>query len=162
MAKYKIGDFVVHGREVGKITDIKKDFRGMGDCYRIQSLGDDTLYVTTPLSTEDTALRAVISSKDAKKLIEEMLGIDTLQVEQRNAEAVYNGLIRSGDHRDMVRPIKTSYANCEDKKSKGLQKNEKDKMFLRLGERMLFSELAIALGMSFEDAKAHVIEKLQN
>ncbi len=160
MAKYKIGDFVVHGREVGKITDIRKDFRGMGDCYRIQSLSDETLYVTTPVSTEDTALRAVISKAEAKKLIGEMLDINTVEVEQRNAEAVYNGLIKSGDHRDMVKLIKTSYEKCEDKMSKGLQRNEKDKMFLRLGERLLYSELAIALGMTFDEAKAHVISHL--
>lgn len=161
MAKYKVGDFVVHGREVGKITEILKDFREMGDCYRIQSLNDNTLFVTTPIKTQDTAIRAVIGKKEAEQLIEDMQSIDTIEVEQRNAEAVYNGLIKSGDHHDMVRLIKTSYEKCEDKKSKGLQRNEKDKMFLRLGERLLYSELAIALDRTFDETKAHVLERVQ-
>ena len=161
MAKYKVGDFVVHGREVGKITEILKDFREIGDCYRIQSLNDGTLYVTTPISTEETAIRAVIGRKDAEQLIEDMQSINTVQVEQRNAEAIYNGLIKSGDHHDMVRLIKTSYEKCEDKKSKGLQRNEKDKMFLRLGERLLYSELSIALGRTFDETKAHVLQRVQ-
>lgn len=161
MTKYKIGDHVVHGREVGQIREIIKDFRGMGDYYRIQSLHDESLFVMTPVDTKKKTVRSIISKDDAEKLINEISSIETIEFEQRNAESIYNNLIKSGDHHDMIRLIKTSYEKCADRTKKGLARNEKDKMFLRMGERLLYSEMAVALGKSYDDTKQYVINRVR-
>lgn len=136
MAKYQIGDFVMHGSEVGKVVKIVKNFREMGDYYRIQSLNDDTLFVMTPVDARKANLRPVLSRDQAEQLIDEMVTIKGVEFDARNAETAYNDLIKTGDHRDMIRLIKTSYERCNERIKQGLTRNEKDKMFLRLGERI--------------------------
>lgn len=162
MTKFKVGDYVVHGREVGKIVDVVDDFRGMGEYYRIQSLHDESLFVMTPMNNNRKKVRSVISRDDAERLINEISEIETVEFEQRNAETVYNNLIKSGDHEDMVKLIKTSYEKCAKRTKKGLARNEKDKMFLRMGERLLYSEMSIALGKSYDDTKKYVTDKIKN
>lgn len=161
MTKYKVGDLVVHGHEIGRVTEIIKDFRGQGPHYRIQAVSDDSLFVTTPVDQKNTLLRSIINKKDAEEIIDEILSINCVELEVRNAEAVYNDLIRSGDHRDMVRLIKTSYEKCADKAKKGMRSNEKDKLYLRLGEKLLYSEFAVALNKSFDETKEYVMNRVQ-
>lgn len=161
MTKYQIGDFVIHGTEVGKVVKIIKNFRGMGKYYRIQSLNDKTLFMMTPVEGKKASLRPIITKDQAEDLIDEIVNIEGIEFDARDAEAAYNGLIKTGDHRDMIRLIKTSYERCNERLKQGLTRNEKDKMFLRLGEKILYSELAVALDKTFDETKDYVFKRVQ-
>ncbi len=158
MSIYKVGDHVVHGRELGKVSEIIKE--GDKSFYRIQSLSDPTLSVKTPFELAQKRIRPIISRKEAECLIDRIIDIEPIETDTRTVEAAYTELITSGKHEDIVRLIKTSYLRGAEKTSKGLPRNEKDKMFFRMAEKLLYSEFAIALGKDYDDIKEYVIERV--
>lgn len=160
MSNYKVGDYVVHGHEVGQIIDILKDYQGMGDYYKIQSTLDVTLTVMTPMKRASQLLRPIIKKAEVEKLIDQMADVEALDPDYRNVESTYDELIKSGDHTDIIKLIKTSYARCSAKTSKGQPKNEKDKTFFRKAESLLYNEFAVALGMDYADTKQYVIDRV--
>lgn len=154
---YTIGDFIVHGREIGKIIAITE--RDSNKYYKFQSINDPTLTVSTPVARAKTNLRPIITANEAQALIDSLPTIEPIEVENRTIEQAYNNLVKSGKHIDIVRLIKTTYLRCADRKSRGLTSNEKDKVFLRLAERLLYSELAIALGKTYDETRQYVVER---
>lgn len=159
MKTYKKGDVVVHGREIGTVIDIV-DVDGV-KYYKVQSLNDPTLSVRTPVDTASERLRPTITRAKAEELIDQMIEIEPIEVEARTAEVAYNKLITSGDHVDIVRLIKTSYMRCEEKTNKGLPRHEKDKVFLRMAERLLYSEFAVALGKTYKETEEYVLSRVK-
>lgn len=158
MPNYKLDDFVVHGRDIGKVVDI---FEQDGEkYYKIQSLYDTTLSVRTPVAKQNEYIRPVINKQRAEELIDMIVSIEPIEIETRTAEATYSHLIKSGNHVDIIRLIKTSYLRCEEKTRKGMPKHEKDKTYLRLAERLLYSEFAIALGKTYEETKQYIIDRI--
>ena len=120
-------------------------------------MSDETLIVNTPVAKAAINLRPIITTKQAQELIESLVAVTPINVEARTAEHAYNNLVKSGSHTDIVRLIKTTYMRCAERKNRGLASNEKDKIFLRLAERLLYSELAIALGKTYDETKQYVL-----
>lgn len=158
MLTYQKGDFVVHGNQVGKIVDIVA--RDGQDYYKVSAINDETLFLYTPIKEVGSRLRPIISTKDADELIEEMLSIEPIDINSRTAETTYEKLAKSGNHKDIIRLLKTSYLRCEAQRSAGKARNERDKTSLRTAERLLYSELSVALGKSYEETKRYVIDRV--
>lgn len=161
MPKYKTDDYVVHGRDICKVIEILPKYRLDKDYYKLQSLDDETLVTYSPVERQDKMLRSVISADEAELLIDRLRDIEVVEVDARTVESMYNSLAESGNHEDIIKLIKTTYRRCSDKLEKGQAKPEKDKMYFRMAEKMLYSEFAVALGRSYADTKQYVIERAQ-
>ena len=160
MPKYTAGNFVVHGHEICKVDKIIKNYRDNQDFYKLCSANDSTLVTYSPVASQDKLLRPIISRKEAEKLIERIPDIDVVAIVPLNAEAIYSSMIRSGRHEDIIGVIKTSYLRCEEKARKKQPKQEKDKVYLRLAEKMLYDEFAVALDKTFDEVKSYIVKRV--
>lgn len=160
MTQYHIGDIVVHGREIGTITGVDEAYRDGEDYYVIAAMNDPTLKVRTPITRSDELLRPAMSRETAEALIDKIPSIEVVSdLNTQNIQQTYNNLVKSGDHDDIIRLIKTSYSRCDAKIKSGKPRGEKDKVYLRMAERLLYSELAVALGKTYDETRRYVIDR---
>lgn len=158
---YKVGDIVVHKRDICKITGIIKKFRLDEDYYTLTPIDDSSLVIHTPIMDKRGLIRSIISKEAAETLINEIPDIETIQFDDDRAlEGKYNTLIDSGKHRDLIQIIKTTYIRREEKENCGKKVSEKDKNFFRLAEKMFYTELSVALNKTYDETKEYIVSQV--
>ncbi len=161
---FKVGDVVVHKRDICKITEIIKDFRPGEDYYTLVPINDESLIIHTPVLDERGLIRNVISKKDAEALIQKIPEIKVIKASDkpndRSLENEYTSLINTGKHKDLIRIIKTAYLRKEEKVNNGQKASEKDKNFFNLAEKLFYTELSITLNKSYQETKEYVENKV--
>lgn len=158
---FKIGDIVVHKRDICKITAIEKDFRPGEDYYTLIPVEDSSLVIHTPVLDKRGLIRSIISKKAAETLIQEIPKIEIMDCEDDRAlEAKYVAAINSGDHKDLIKIIKTTYLRKEEKLSNGHKVSEKDKNYFKLAEKIFYTELSFALGKTYQETKDYIVDKV--
>lgn len=145
---YKKGDYVVYKKDVCKIKEIDDDK------YVLSPIDDDTLKITLPIS--NNLLRNLINKKDCEKLIKSIPNIDIIKVPDKSLENEYKKLLSSGNLEDLVKIIKTTYLRNENRLSTHKKIGEKDDNYFKKAEKLLYNELSISLGLSYEETKNYV------
>lgn len=152
MYKYEIGDVVMYGVsgacEVVEIGSLA--FAGPDKIYytlRPVYDGRSTIYV--PMSKEDDITRKSISEDVAKKFFDDHESFEGLDVEVTREEC--DPIIKSGDYLTLARLI-TSIRNLR-KQNKKVHKslNIQEEKILQDAERVFFSEMAVALGLTMNE-----------
>ena len=158
---FKINEVVVHKCDICKITEIKKDFMLGQDYYTLIPIDDSSLVIHTPVSDNRGLLRKVISKDDAEAIIKRMSEIETIAPsDERTLENEYIKLINSGKHEDLVRIIKTAYLRNAEKENCGKKPGEKDKRYFKRAEKLFYTELSIALKMTYQETKDYVVKQV--
>lgn len=161
---FKVGDLVVHKRDICKITAIVEKYRDDTDFYTLTPITDETLIIRTPTTNKHHLIRKIISKQEALDLIKQIPNISALETtdkpNDRTLENEYNNLINSGKHKDLIVIIKTAYVRKELKTNSGLKASEKDKTFFSLAEKLLYNELSIALGKSYNEIRDYITKKI--
>ncbi len=157
----KAGDIIVYRRDVCKVKGLAEKYRNDEDYYILSPLNDDTLTVYTSVKSAKKLFRPVISRLEAEELIARIPDIEPVDIEGRMIEAVYKELIHSDEHEDLVRIIKTAYIRGEAKLRKGLRRGEKDKMYFRMAEKMLYNELAASLEKTYDETEEYVVSRVR-
>lgn len=158
---FKVGDTVVHKRDICKITEIKKDFRLNEDYYTLIPVDDNSLIIHTPVSDQRGLIRNIISKEDAEALIKKIPKIKIVKAnDDRLLEAEYIKLINSGEHEDLIKIIKTTYLRKEEKVNSGKKVGEKDKSYFKLAEKLFYTEFSVALGKHYQETKEYVENKV--
>jgi len=158
---YKAGDIVVHKHDICKIIDIKKKFRLDEDYYTLIPVDDSTLIIHTPVSDKRGLIRNIITKEAAEALIQKIPEIETIKVDDdRLLENEYIKAINSGKHENLIKIIKTTYLRKVEKINNGKKVGEKDKNYFRLAEKLFYTEFSAALGMSYQETKKYVENKV--
>lgn len=154
---FQMGDYVVYKREVCKINKIKEKMFRNKDYYILNPIGDTSLTINVP--TDNDLIRSVISKDDALSLIEVIPSIEIDFSNDKMIENEYRNLLNSNKLEDTVKVIKMSYLRNENRAKLGKKLSEKDEIYLKKAEDILYNELSISLGMSYEDVKDYIISK---
>jgi len=153
MQKYKVGDYVMYGvsgaceiSEIGPLSFAGKD----KVYYSLKPFYDsrDTIYV--PVDREDEIARKVVGKKEAESVIDKILSEKRRgKLPERDACDV---ILKSADSLKISNLIRClRYMRVENRKNhKGL--NIAEEKLLKYAERILFSEIAVALKLSMEEA----------
>jgi len=158
---YKVGDIVVHKRDICKISGIAKNYRPGEDYYILSPIDDNSLVIHTPILDGRGLIRSIITKEEAERLIKEIPNIATIEFnDDRSLEVKYNALVNSGKNQDLIQIIKTTYLRREEKEIKGKKVNEKDKNYFRLAEKMFYSELSVALNKTYDETKEYIVSKV--
>ena len=158
---FKIGDIVVHKRDICKVTDIIKNYSLDEDYYSLVPIDDSSLTIHTPISNTRGSIRKVISKAEAEALIQEIPKIEIIEpMDDRALEGRYISLINSSKHEDLIRIIKTTYLRREERENCGKKVSEKDKSYFRQAEKLFYSEFSIALGKSYQETKDYIVSKV--
>lgn len=163
---YKVGEHVVYGNSVCLLKEIsKRDFGSeiFKKFYVLIPDNDKSTTINVPVEQDNCSIRNIICEKEAKKLIKNIPEIELVDItNERMADNDYKELISSGEQTDLIRIIKTTYLRNKARIDEGKKVSEKDNKYLEMAENMLYSELAVSLGMNYEKVKEHVIDKVSN
>ena len=157
---FNIGDYVVYKREICKIDEIKKNYvRGM-DYYSMSNVTDSSLIINVPINS--SLLRHIISREEALDIISKIASIDVNVVDDKRLENEYKELMKSDKIEDLIKIIKITYKRCEDRAKSGKKISEKDDNYFKKAESIFYSEMSLALNMSYDDVKEYIINCLKN
>lgn len=157
---FNIGDYVVYKRNVCKIKEIKKNFIKNTDYYILVPIDDESLTISIPIGNEKIA-RKLITKKELDNIISLIPNIDVKIIDnEKNIEQEYKKLLDSGSHEDLIKIIKTSYLRNKERTDNKKKISEKDKVYFKMAEKLLYNEFSVVLNTSYEDAKKYVIDEV--
>lgn len=153
---YQKDDFIVYRKDVCKVKDIL-ELNGE-KYYSLCPLSDESLSLKVPVSNQ--FLRDVITKEEADALINKIADIETLDLNEKMIEHEYQQLLASSSLEDLIKIIKTTYLRNAKREDEGKKRGEKDAYYFQKAEKLLYTELAISLKMSYDEAREYIIEKL--
>ena len=159
---FEKGDYVVYGTkgvcQVEEITEL--DMKGTAEgrlYYVLRPCFQKGSTVFTPVDSDKTAMRAVMSEEEASALVEGISGIEALlEKNDKEREKRYKEAICSGDPRQWIRIIKTSYLRGQERIAQGKKATTIDERYFHAAEEQLYEELSIALGVPKENMREYI------
>lgn len=159
---YKIGEYVVYKRDVCQVKDIKKDHLQNKDYYILAPVDDETLTIELPTENRLDLIRPIISKEKVEEIIKLIPDISEIEVENdKMLEYEYKNLLNKGDHEDLIKIIKTTYARNEKRFLNKKKIGEKDDMYFHKAEKLLYNEFSVVLGKSYEEIEKYVADKVE-
>jgi len=149
---HKIGDYLVYKRDVCKILD------NSGGVYILLPINDDSLKIT--IKSDSSIIRDIISSDEAKNIINEFANVETLDITDKQIENTYKELMKTNNIRDLIPIIKTSYQRNKIRSDENKKISDKDKYYFELAEDLLYTELAISLNKTKDEIKYNIIKTI--
>ena len=163
---FNIGEIIVYGTEgVFCVSDYAKS--------PVDKLDDRTFYILKPAFSGDcntiyapsengtVKMRAVISREEAELFIESMHSISALVVEQeKKRRQAYKDAMHNADLCVYVSIMKAVQEKREDCIKSRKRLSESDNEYEKRAKFCLYGELAIALGIGFNEVEAYINRKL--
>ena len=155
---FDIGDFVVYKKDVCKVAGIKEKYYKDMDYFSLEPVFDSTLKIDVPKNSK--LLRSVLSKKEVEEIINKIPFINYIDMNDKMLENEYKKLLHDGGYDGLVKIIKTTYIRNNDRINSKRKISEKDETYFNLAEKYLYNEFAVSLGISPEEAKEYVINKV--
>lgn len=161
MQKYKIGDYVMYGMSgacmVDKIGTL--DFASPDKIYyTLKPVYDDrdTIYVS--VDKEDDIVRKVIGKKRAKEVIDliDVIAKEEILIERE----AWSQILKEAEHERVISMILQLRRIRNENKKNHKSLNIADAKLLTYAERILSTELSVAMGIPVKDAWKKIDEKL--
>lgn len=163
---FEKGNYIVYGTTgVCEIEDITApDIAGTGSTrlyYVLSPCFQKGNRIFTPVDNEKVVIRAVMTQEEADALVNEIPAIEELAVlDDKQREKCYREAIRSGDPREWIRIIKTSYFRQQDRRAKGKKVTAVGERYFHAAEDQLYAELSVSLGIAREDVRGYIQERV--
>jgi len=154
---FKLGDYVVYKKDVCKIKEIK-NIKNIS-YYVLNPIDDQTLSITIPLN--NNSLRKIISKEESLNLINSIPNIDIIKIQDKLIENEYKNLLNSGKLEDLIKIIKTTYLRNEDRINNHKKIGKKDDNYFKKAEKLLYNEISISLGLSYDETKKYIKERVE-
>ncbi len=155
---YKIGDYVVYKKKVCMIKGIIQ--KGDEKYYQLIPIDDDSLKIEVKSEAEEY-FKNIITKEEVNSLINDIPNIDIIDCEDKFIEYEYKQLIDSGSKEDLVKVIKTTYLRNKDRLEHKKKKSLKDSEYQEKAEKILCTELGVALNLTFDEAKDYFINQVK-
>jgi len=156
----EIGKYIVYRKDVCKIVGIKKNHINNKDYYLLVPIDDESLRMDVPIDNQFGYLRDLISKEEVEKIINRIPEIGIIESSEKMMEYEYKNLLSSGSHEDLVKIIKTTYLRNKERIDNKKKISDKDNRYFQLAEKYLYNEFSIVLGLTIEDTKEYVIDKV--
>ena len=159
---FEIGEHVVCGNKgVCVVENIATlDISGVDKKRKYYTLkpkyhSGSTVYV--PVDSSKESMRKVLSSEEARKLIQAIPTLPLLDiVSDKLSEQTYRECMKANSCEEWVRIIKTIYLRKQKRIQAGRKVTAVDAKYFHLAEENLYGELAVSLGMNREDVEAYI------
>lgn len=141
------------------ICHLKEESYNGNTYYVMTPIDDESLIIDIPTENKTGFLRSIISTEDAKKLVEKIPTIEPLKnINEKNLEVQYKDMLNTCNHENLIKIIKTTYLRNEDRVNSKKRMSEKDSTYFKLAEKYLYNELAISLNMTVDEVKDYIFE----
>lgn len=165
---FKIGDYIVHGRNgVCKVVDITHiDISGADKnqlYYTLVPMKSEESKIFYPVDSNRVVMRAVVSEKEAKDIVSGIKDIEPMWIDNdRQREEKYKEAISSCDCQQLICIIKTLYARNEERIAQGKRITYVDDRYLKEAQQYLHDEFSIALGIEPSEVEKYITEYIKN
>lgn len=156
---YKVGSYVVYKRDVCIIDNIKKSSFNSQDYYVLIPISDASLKIDVPIDNKFGYIRNLITRDELEKLITMIPSIPAISCNDKMIDNEYRLLMKSGNHEDLIKIIKTTYLRNKDRVDHNKKIGDKDSTYFEMAEKYLYNEFSIVLNMSYDDTKNYVINR---
>ena len=156
---FKVGEYVIYKHDLCKVKDIKEKYFNNTDYYILESNNDSSLTISVP--SNNVLLRPLITKEEIDKLIARIPNIDIINNNSRMIENEYKKLLDSCSYDDLISIIKTTYLRNKERLDNNKKIAEKDNYYFEKAELILYSEFSMVLGLSFEETKKYVTDKIK-
>lgn len=161
------GETVVYGGsgvcEIDDIKDVRFYHERPQKYYILKPLFvNQAQVVYVPYNNEKLTakIRPVITKKEALELIHNIDDNNVEWVEDRNArKELFNGLLSSGDRKDIIDLISTISARRKQLEGEGKSLNQQDEKILTDAQRRMDAEFAVALGLDVHQIPEFIQEE---
>ncbi len=155
---YKENDYVIYGKQVCRVEKIEE--RDNMSYYILRPVKDESLKIQIPTTTDK--LRDIISKEELDKLLAKIPEIELIETDKKYLESTYRQLLQNGTHEDLIRIIKTTYLNNQERLANKKKLTETDKNYFELAEETLYEEFSVTLGKDIDATRKYVISKVEN
>lgn len=155
----KVNDYIIYKKEVCQIKDILKDYYHEKDYYQLTPLSDNTLNIKVPVDNKE--LRNLITKDQVMQIIAKIDQITPIEEETKNLENIYKELLKSGEYSDLIKIIKTTYLRNKERLDNHKKTTDKDTYYFELAEKYLTEEFQIVLGLTYEQTRNFIIDKVE-
>ena len=161
------GETVVYGGsgvcEIDDIKDVRFYHERPQKYYILRPLFvNQAQVVYVPYNNEKLTakIKPVITKKEALELIHNIDDNNVEWVEDRNArKELFNGLLSSGDRKDIIDLISTISARRKQLEDEGKSLNQQDEKILTDAQRRMDAEFAVALGLDVHQIPEFIQEE---
>ncbi len=153
---YKENDYVIYGKQVCRVEKIEE--RDNMSYYILRPVKDESLKIQIPTTTDK--LRDIISKEELDKLLAKIPEIELIETDKKYLESTYRQLLQNGTHEDLIRIIKTTYLNNQERLANKKKLTEADKNYFELAEETLYEEFSVTLGKDIDATRKYVISKV--
>ncbi len=157
---FKINEYIVYKCDVCKISKFKHNHFNNKDYYVLEPIEDESLTIEVPKKKGNEHFRSLISKNDIQKIIKEIPNVSIIKDSNRTIETEYKKLLKTGEHLDLIKIIKTAQFRNQEREEAGKKTTEKDSKYIKLAEKMLYNELSLVLGMNYDETKKYVIQEV--
>lgn len=164
---FQINDTVLYGAEgVFKITDITQmDFLGeKKDYFVLNSLSKNKSAIYVPMWNENmlAKMRRVLSREEIYDIIRSMPDEELIWIEDESERITeYKDIVLKGNHREIVKLIKTLYLHREKQREEGKNLHKVDEKFLKDAEKILYDEFAYVLDIKPEQVIPFIQQQIE-
>lgn len=151
---FKVEEYIIYKRDLCKVINIEKDY------YCLSPVLDESLSIKVPTSNKFNNLRYPLSKSEAEDLISKIPSIKQIQTTDKLLENTYKELMKSNNHEDLIKIIKTTYLRNQERLNKHKKVGDKDLTFFNQAEKLLYNELSYSLGITYEECKNYIITKI--
>ncbi|MGN1371096.1 MAG: hypothetical protein ACI4XM_02290 [Candidatus Coprovivens sp.] len=155
---YKINDIIIYKREVCIINKIKNNYYNGKDYYSVSPISDKTLTLNIP--TDSPQIKNLLTKKEALNIIEKIPTINEIKADDKSLENIYKELLSTDKEEDLVKIIKTTYLRNKKRVDSGKKIGDKDDIYFKKAESLLYNSLATSLNMTFNECKEYIINHI--
>lgn len=155
---YQINDKIIYKREVCIINEIKNNYYNGKDYYCVSPISDKTLTLNIP--TDSPQIRTLLTKEEALNIIENIPNIEEIKVDDKSLENIYKELLSTDKEEDLVKIIKTTYLRNKKRVDSGKKIGDKDDIYFKKAESLLYNSLATSLNMTFDECKEYIINHI--
>ena len=153
---YKEDDYLIYCKQVCRVEKLEE--RDGIKYYILRPIKDESLKIQIPTTTDK--IRDIISKEELDKLLDKIPEIELIDTDKKYLESTYRQLLQNGTHEDLIRIIKTTYLNNQERLAKKKKVTETDKNYFELAEECLYEEFSITLGKDIDATRNYVISKV--
>lgn len=158
---FKINDYVVYGLTgVCLIIDIKIEKNFSDDeieCYILQPVYHDKMIIKTPVNNPKVLMREIISKDEVLSIIASIPEKKTNWINNvRLRKEYFKAALRTGRSEELIKIIKTIYLEKEERSNSGKRIMQTDENTMKLAEKRLYEEFAIALNISPDEVASYI------
>jgi len=166
---FQTGELVVYGSTgVCRVEEIVRlDQPGVSrgkNYYLLKPLWQDGV-IYAPVDSEKVPMRPVMSREEAEDLIDQMPGIQAAVCHGNTAQALaqqYQTAVRDGGHQALIELMKAIHHKRGQAELKNRRLGLIDERYMKQAERMLYGELATALGIGFDEVEPYIASRIDS